>query len=93
LTFCRFDLRLLSTFFCAYGVLASLQIVKEKEPAMADDPEKTIENGKKPYHSPEIGDELSEKEAEKVTGGLGPSPGHGGPSPGFGPSPGGPSPG
>jgi hypothetical protein len=48
---------------------------------MAD--EKTVENGKKPYHSPEVNDELSEKEAEQVTGGVAP----------HGPSPGGPSPG
>jgi hypothetical protein len=51
----------------------------------------SVESGKKPYNSPEVSDELTEHEAEQVTGGAhpigGPSPGAGGPSPG-GPSPG-----
>lgn len=50
---------------------------------MADE-HNSVESGKKPYNSPEISDELSEKEAEQVTGGTHPV---GGPSPG-GPSPG-----
>jgi len=49
-----------------------------------------VESGIKPYNSPEVSDELTEQEAEKVIGGARPI---GGPSPGFGPSPGGPSPG